>query len=142
MNIQYYRVFLLSGLVNFMLVHSAGAADYDGCEYKRSHLEEQLEYAHKYNEIYRVRGLQRALRHVDENCSYRHQEYTQETRVSEKQRKVAGRQSELQEAALSGNREKISSKKAQLEDARQELSDARSELSRIQNHSRSRSDIK
>lgn len=41
MIMQHYRVFLLSGLFNFMLVHSAGAADYyEGCEYKRNHLGE------------------------------------------------------------------------------------------------------
>lgn len=104
--------------------------------------ENRIETAHKYNEIHRVRGLQRALHHVDEDCSYRRLEYTQETKVSEKQRKVVGRQRELQEATLFGNREKISSKKAQLEDTRQELSDGRNELSLIQALGRSWSDIK
>lgn len=54
---------VLSGLV----VPSISMADY-GCKRKVAALENQLEYAKKYNNTYRIKGLERALANVQSYC--------------------------------------------------------------------------
>lgn len=55
---------VLAGLV---LIPSISMADY-GCERKLSKLEEQLAYAQKHNNSYRVKGLERAISNVKTYC--------------------------------------------------------------------------
>ncbi|ECA3795024.1 DUF1090 domain-containing protein [Salmonella enterica subsp. enterica] len=108
---------------------SDAMAGYEGCEYKRQHLERQIDYAQAHNNYHRVAGMQEALRQVDEHCTDNQLRRRKETKVAEKQRKVKERQRELEQARASGKREKIANKQAKLDEAREELAEARRELS-------------
>lgn len=127
---QYLRATILTGLIYSVMSPDAVADVHHECEYKRQHLEHQLEYAQAYNNIHRMAGLQRALRQVNEHCTDRQLRKQKENKVADKQRKVAERQRELEQARVSGKREKIANKQAKLDKAREELAQARSELSR------------
>ncbi|HAC8273575.1 TPA_asm: DUF1090 domain-containing protein [Salmonella enterica] len=104
-------------------------AGYEGCEYKRQHLERQIDYAQAHNNHHRVAGLQEALRQVDEHCTDNQLLRRKENKVAKKQRKVEERLRELEQARASGKREKIASRQAKLDEAREELAEARRELS-------------
>lgn len=128
---QYLRLPALAGLLYFFMFSSnAIAGNYDECEYKRRNLEHQLEYAQAYNNIHRMRGLQRALRNLDEHCTYSRVQEFQKSKIAEKQQKVTKRQYELEQARMSGRREKIADRQAKLAEAEEELAEARQELSR------------
>ncbi|EAM8420254.1 DUF1090 domain-containing protein [Salmonella enterica] len=127
---QYIRVTLLAGLLSSFIVSDAMADNYGRCEYKRRHLEHQLEYAQAYNNIHRMAGLQRALRHIDEYCTDGRLPEQKDIKVAEKQRKVAKRQQELEQARASGKPRKIADKQKNLDEARDELAKARLELNR------------
>lgn len=109
------------------MASGAMAGNYGGCEYKRRHLEHQLEYAQAYNNIHRMAGLQRALRHIDEYCTDSRLSEQKDRKVAEKQRKVAKRQYELEQARISGKSEKIADRQTKLAEAREELTEARRE---------------
>ncbi len=110
------------------MVSGAMAGNYRGCEYKRRHLELQLEYAQAYNNIHRMAGLQRALRHLDEYCTDGRLPEQKDRKVANKQRKVTKRQYELEQARISGKSEKIADRQARLTEAREELALVRAEL--------------
>ncbi|QXC16820.1 DUF1090 domain-containing protein [Citrobacter braakii] len=125
---QFLRVTVLAGLLYSFMVSGAMAGNYRECEYKRRHLEYQLEYAQAYNNIHRMAGLQRALRHIDEYCTDGRLPKQKDRKVANKQRKVTTRQYELEQARISGKSEKIADRQAKLAEAREELAQARAEL--------------
>ncbi|EBP0140294.1 DUF1090 domain-containing protein [Salmonella enterica] len=133
---QYIRVSILAGLLYSFMVSGVMANGYEGCEYKRQHLERQIDYARAHNNTHRVAGLQEALRQVNEHCTDNQLLKRKENKVADKQRKVAERQRELEQARVSGKREKIANKQAKLDEAREELAQARRELSRNTGHSK------
>ena len=47
----------------------AFADDARSCEIKKQKLEQQLVYAKKYNNTYRIRGLERAIANVNMKCA-------------------------------------------------------------------------
>ncbi|ECJ2224545.1 DUF1090 domain-containing protein [Salmonella enterica] len=103
---------------------------HEGCEYKRQHLERQIDYARAHNNTHREAGLQGALSRVDEYCTDNWLLKRKENKVAEKQRKVAKRQQELEQARASGKPRKIADKQKNLDEARDELAKARLELNR------------
>ncbi len=125
---QFLRVTVLAGLLYFFMVSGAMAGNYRGCENKRRHLELQLEYAQAYNNIHRMTGLQRALRHIDEYCTDGRLPEQKDRKVANKQRKVTKRQYELEQARISGKSEKIADRQARLAEAREELAQVHAEL--------------
>lgn len=125
---QFLRVTVLAGVLYSFMVSGAMASNYRGCEYKRRHLEHQLEYAQAYNNIHRMVGLQRALRHIDEYCTDGRLPEQKDRKVANKQRKVTKRQYELEQARISGKSEKIADRQAKLAEAREELAQTRAEL--------------
>lgn len=52
-----------------MLSIPAFAYDEKTCQIKKQKIQEQLVYAKKHNNSYRVRGLERALANVDRKCT-------------------------------------------------------------------------
>lgn len=128
--LQYLSVTILTSLCYFLTTSSVMANGYEGCEYKRQHLEHQIDYAQAHNNTHRVAGLQEALRQVNEHCTDNKLRKRKENKIADKQRKVAERQRELEEARVSGKREKIANKQAKLNEARKELAQARADLNR------------
>lgn len=127
---QYIRLTLLAGLLSSFMVSDAFAGGHEGCEYKRQHLERQIDYARAHNNTHRVAGLQEALSRVDEYCTNSWLLKRKENKVAEKQRKVAKRQQELEQTRASGKPRKIADKQKNLDEARDELAKARLELNR------------
>ncbi|EKF3857576.1 DUF1090 domain-containing protein [Salmonella enterica] len=82
--------------VRAFMVSDAFACGHEGCEYKRQHLERQIDYARAHNNTHRVAGLQEALSRVDEYCTDSWLLKLKENKVAEKQRKVVKRQRELE----------------------------------------------
>ncbi|HGA5965058.1 TPA: DUF1090 domain-containing protein [Salmonella enterica subsp. enterica serovar Java] len=119
---QYLRATILTGLIYSVMSPGAVADVYHECEYKRQHLEHQLEYAQAYNNIHRMAGLQRALRNINEYCADGRLPQQKEKKVADKQRKIKERQYELELARITGKSEKIANKQAKLAKARRELS--------------------
>lgn len=124
---QLLRVTVLAGVLYSFMASGAMAGNYGGCEYKRRHLEHQLEYAQAYNNIHRMAGLQRALRHINEYCTDSRLSEQKDRKVAEKQQKVAKRQYEPEQARISGKSEKIADRQTKLAEAREELTEARRE---------------
>ncbi|ELO0595425.1 TPA: DUF1090 domain-containing protein [Salmonella enterica subsp. enterica serovar Muenchen] len=119
---QYLRATILTGLIYSVMSPGAVADVHHECEYKRQHLEHQLEYAQAYNNIHRMAGLQHALRNINEHCADGRLPQQKEKKVADKQRKIKERQYELELARISGKSEKIANKQAKLAKARRELS--------------------
>lgn len=126
---QYIRVSILAGLLYSLMVSGVMANGYEGCEYKRQNLERQIDYAQAHNNTHRVAGLQEALRQVNEHCTDNQLRKRKENKVADKQRKVAERLQELEQARETGERKKIAKKQKRLDEALAELDEARSELS-------------
>lgn len=84
MKLQYLRVTILAGVLYSFMVSGVIAGNYGECEYKRRHLEHQLEYAKAYNNIHRMAGLQEALRWVDEHCTDNRLLERKENKISKK----------------------------------------------------------
>ena len=61
------RLSIALALLGLVALPSISMADY-GCTQKVEKLEEQLEYAKKYNNSYRVKGLERAISNVKTYC--------------------------------------------------------------------------
>ncbi|HFW4799613.1 TPA: DUF1090 domain-containing protein, partial [Salmonella enterica subsp. diarizonae serovar 60-67:z35:-] len=119
---QYLRATILTGLIYFVMSPGAVADVHHECEYKRQHLEHQLEYAQAYNNIHRMAGLQRALRNINEYCADGRLPQQKGKRSQINSEKIKERQYELELARISGKSEKIANKQAKLAKARRELS--------------------
>ncbi|EBJ2068816.1 DUF1090 domain-containing protein [Salmonella enterica] len=104
MNLLYdfIRVTMVAGVLYSFLVSSALAGNYGDCEYKRHHLEKQLEYAQAYNNTHRMAGLQEALHQVNEHCTENRLLERKEDKVSVKHRKIAEPARELEQGRKSG----------------------------------------
>ncbi|EGT7585115.1 DUF1090 family protein [Salmonella enterica] len=84
---KYLRTTILAGVSYSFLVSIALAGNYGDCEYKRRHLEKQLEYAQAYNDTHRMAGLQEALHQINEHCTENRFPDRKDNKFSVKQRK-------------------------------------------------------
>lgn len=91
-------------------------------------MEHQISYARAHNNTHQIAGLQKALREIDEHCTDPKLLKQRQLKVDEKTRKVAERQTELEQARETGNPKKIAQKQKKLDQAREELHDARNAL--------------
>ncbi|EAA8118084.1 DUF1090 domain-containing protein [Salmonella enterica subsp. houtenae] len=106
----------------------AHAASPTGCAAKRLEVENQMSYAREHNNTHQIAGLQKALREIDEHCTDPQLLKQRQLKVEEKTRKVAERQTELDQARETGNPKKMAQKQKKLDHAREELQDARNAL--------------
>ncbi|BDH44130.1 hypothetical protein TUM12370_01740 [Salmonella enterica subsp. enterica serovar Choleraesuis] len=104
------------------------AAPLTGCAAKQANIENQLSYAEKYGNSFRVNGLRKALSEVREHCTNASLLAERQNRITEKERKVAERQAELNKVKASGRTDKIANKQKKLAEAEQELKEAQAEL--------------
>jgi hypothetical protein len=123
---------LLAGLLVLIPVFSALAAPQvaTGCDAKRQNIEQQIDYARKYGNTYRVTGLEKALSEVNANCTDEGLRAERESDVRKKELKVEERRQELAEAQTDGRADKISKKQRKLEESQAELDEARSMLNK------------
>ena len=62
-----YRILFWFVLITFSV--STFAYDAKSCEIKKEKLTEQMQYAKKYNNTYRINGLKRALDNLEKKCA-------------------------------------------------------------------------
>ncbi|PFG45550.1 uncharacterized protein DUF1090 [Vibrio sp. ES.051] len=99
-----------------------------GCEAKELAVEQQIEYAKAQGNEYRIKGLERALAGIQNECSEETLRQELQVEVEEKAQEVQEREQELAEAKRSGKADKIEKKRQKLEESQQELLDAKREL--------------
>lgn len=61
------KISLIIALMGFFMTFEIADA-HDGCQRKLAALENQLSYAQQYNNINRIRGLQRAISNIERYC--------------------------------------------------------------------------
>lgn len=96
------------------------------CEAKRADIARDLEHAKANNQKQRVRGLEKALRETQANCSDDKLRREHEARVVRQEKKVAERERDLDKARAEGKADKIATREAKLAEERAQLEKLRS----------------
>ncbi|MGC3985247.1 MAG: DUF1090 domain-containing protein [Pseudorhodoferax sp.] len=103
----------------------AAAAESAACAARRSHIESQISEAQARGRTREVRGLQRALKANQANCSDAVLAREREERIAKAEHEVAERERDLRDAEGKGDRRKIAQRTEKLAEARSELAEAR-----------------
>lgn len=125
-----YRYFpsLLTGLLS-LATGVVYAEPLTGCAAKKMEIKKQISFALEHNNTHQLDGLNKALREMDMNCTDEKLRQQRNEKITEKLKKVAKRQAELEQARETGNIKKIVQKQKKLEQARSELQNAQEALS-------------
>ncbi|WP_283598756.1 DUF1090 domain-containing protein [Photobacterium phosphoreum] len=107
----------------FLLSTTVQATEITGCAVKKQEIKTQISYAKEYNNTYQLKGLQKALAEVNDNCTDESLKAEQLKKVANKEKKVEERKQELIEAKESGKKNKINKKERKLQEAIDELQD-------------------
>ena len=91
------------------------------CRAKHEAISRDIDEAKAKGQTQRLRGLQRALKEVDTNCSDAKLQAEHQKRVDRQEKKVALRERELKEAQQQGNPEKIARRQGKLAQEQAEL---------------------
>lgn len=91
------------------------------CAIKRDDVQTQLEYAREHHNSHRVRGLERALAAIEENCTDEGLLREAQEEVDEHRAEVEERQADLDEALAEQDDEEIREREAKLDEATREL---------------------
>lgn len=103
------------------------------CANKARHIESQIEQAREFNEKFRLKGLEKALQKVKNNCNDKELEAKYKEDIAEKTDKLTERKRELAVAQIRGDKEKITMQKLKLSDAIVELTEANTRLTEFYN---------
>ncbi|HEO1574334.1 TPA: DUF1090 domain-containing protein [Klebsiella aerogenes] len=106
-------------------VAEAGYLSERGCATKKTNLERELEYAHIYGNINRIRGIERALSNIDTYCtpSVKGKDYN--TLIKKKERDILKLESEISEYKDYYDADKLYKKQRKIKEAQSELSELR-----------------
>ncbi|EDW8121910.1 DUF1090 domain-containing protein [Salmonella enterica subsp. enterica serovar Sundsvall] len=99
-----------------------------GCAAKKQEVENQITYARVHSNIHQISGLQKALREIEEHCTDPQLLKQRQLKIAEKEKKVAERQAELEQARETGNAKRMAQKQKKLDRAREELQEAQNML--------------
>ncbi|EAW1478409.1 DUF1090 domain-containing protein [Salmonella enterica subsp. enterica serovar Thompson] len=125
---KYIKIMIAPAFVMLLSIQSYAATPV-GCAAKRQQVENQITYAREHNNTHQIAGLQKALREIEEHCTDPELLKQRQLKISEKRKKVAERQAELERAHETGNPKKMAQKQKKLDRARDELQDAQNMLS-------------
>lgn len=103
------------------------------CANKARHIESQIEQAREYNKKFRIKGLEKALQKVKNNCNDKELEAKYKEDIADKTDKLTERKRELAVAQIRGDKEKITMQKLKLSDAIVELTEANTRLTEFYN---------
>ena len=104
---------------------AAAAPPSAACAAKRAEIEQQIVHAKAHGRSQELKGLQRALKANQSNCTDASLARERDARIGKAQREVAERERELAKAERSGDGKKIERRRAKLEQANAVLLDAR-----------------
>lgn len=106
---------LVSVVVAAMFSHAALAQPaHATCESKRADISRDIDHARAKGQTNRVRGLEKALREVQANCSDAKLEKEHAARIADQERKIADLQRDLAKAREQGKASKIADREAKL----------------------------
>lgn len=122
------RFIIIISSILFSLSIFSAQAGYNryGCEIKKQKIQQQLQYAERYGNHYRIAGLKRALERVNYRCGGTNSNFLMldKDRIENKKYKVIKRERDLEKAKIGGKQKKIDKKTRKLEEARRELREA------------------
>ena len=121
------KVRILSACVLALCAVSAAAAapPSAACAAKRAEIEQQIVHAKAHGRSQELKGLQRALKANQSNCTDASLARERDARIAKAEREVAERERELAKAERGGDGKKIERRRAKLEEANAELTAAR-----------------
>lgn len=111
-----------------LLVSTSALSAQNGCDIKKSKIQEQLRYAKAHGNTHRVQGLERALQNVNTYCTPNSLRDDARDEVSDRTKEVAERKADLQKAIDKGDISKIAKREHKLAEAEAELKEAQAEL--------------
>lgn len=117
---------LIGGAVIAMTCQLAPTHAATTCEAKRADIVRSIDAAKAQGQTRRVRGLEKALREVQNNCSDAALQREHAARIAKQERKVAERQRDLDKARAQGKASKITEREAKLARELAELEQLRS----------------
>lgn len=129
------KTILAACLASGLLIALPAAADTRpvGCDAKRVELEKKLEEARASEHPNgRVRGLERALEAIREDCTGDGLLADAREELAEAESEVAEREADLVEARAKGDVRDVAKREAKLEEARQEQEEARKALEQLE----------
>lgn len=102
--------------------HAALAQPAPGtCEFKKADIARDIEEAKAKGQKSRVRGLEKALRETQANCSDAKLQKAHHASILRQEKKVAERQRDLDQARAQGKADKIASREAKLAEEQAQL---------------------
>ena len=104
-----------------LLVSTSALSAQNGCDIKKSKIQEQLSYAKAHGNTHRVQGLERALQNVNTYCTPNSLRDDARDEVSDRTKEVAERKTDLQKAIDKGDISKIAKRERKLAEAQEEL---------------------
>lgn len=106
----------------FTLLSSSANAEYLTCKEKQEEVESQISVAEKHGNKNRVKGLNRALQEIKDNCTDEGLKKKREEKIKDEKNDVIEAQNELDNAIKSSkSSKKIEKKKRKLEKKQREL---------------------
>ncbi|RUT64702.1 hypothetical protein CKG00_16220 (plasmid) [Morganella morganii] len=111
-----------------LLVSTSALSAQNGCDIKKSKIQEQISYAKAHGNTHRVQGLERALQNVNTYCTPNSLRNDARDKVSDRTKEVAERKADLQKAVDKGDISKIAKRERKLAEAEAELKEAQAEL--------------
>ncbi|MGJ7065618.1 DUF1090 domain-containing protein [Morganella morganii] len=111
-----------------LLVSTSALSAQNGCDIKKSKIQEQISYAKVHGNTHRVQGLERALQNVNTYCTPNSLRNDARDEVSDRTKEVAERKADLQKAVDKGDISKIAKRERKLAEAEAELKEAQAEL--------------
>ncbi|WP_174848924.1 DUF1090 domain-containing protein [Yersinia artesiana] len=118
------RAFLLLVLP---MIAFGSIAQTNECDTKAKEIQQQIDYAKQHGNTRRAAGLETALQQVKNNCTVESLEADRQSKIKEKQHKVAERKEELKEAQQKGDADKITKQQKKLTEAQAELKQAQAQ---------------
>lgn len=122
-------LFPLAIALSFGSAAAFAAKATNGCEIKKQKIQTEIDYAKKYNNQYRIAGLETALAEVEAYCTPESLYRDSQKKVAEKENKVKEREFDLLEAKNRGDTDKIRKRERKLSEAQAELAEAKEALS-------------
>lgn len=99
-----------------------------GCEAKRDAIEQEIQYAKDRGLLFKVAGLEKALKENQAHCTEAGLRQSREAEVRKAQAEIQEREADLAAAQAKGDAKKIEKRRQKLDEARAELEAAKRQL--------------
>ena len=111
----------VAALTLSLLILAPAAQANSLCAEKEQEIQRQISYAEQHNNTHRVAGLKKALSEVQAHCTDSKLIASHQEKIASQKREIIERQSDLDEARLKGDADKIVKREQKLAEAESEL---------------------